>query len=77
MQQTPGSDLDGHFDAKRLAGCVVAAGDCLPYSVLHHDIVKIPETAITDASTSPVLNCSRVQVPLISVVSVLLHICHF
>lgn len=73
----PGSDLKGHLDAKRLAGSVLAAGDCLPYSVLHHDVVKIPQTAVTDAHTSPVLNCSWVQVPRIPVVSVLLHICHF
>lgn len=73
----PGSDLKGHFDAKRLAGSIVAAGVCLPYSVLHHDVLKIPQTAVTDARTSPVLNRSQVQVPLIPVVSVLLHICRF
>lgn len=52
MQQLPGSDLEGHFGAKRLAGCIVAVGDCLLYSVLHHVTVKISDTAVADASIS-------------------------
>lgn len=69
VQQLPGSDLEGHFGAKRLAGCIVAAGDCSPYSVLHHVTVKISPTAVTDTHISGSPSFLLFQCSYISVIS--------